>query len=72
MLFQHKKEDDVFSKLSLRISQKTFFKIPVFTIYGPMQLDELIPNITLVLLQNDAVLAKIGIWGQKSRFLEDS
>jgi len=37
-----------------------------------MQLDELIPNITLVLLQNDAVLAKIGIWGQKPRFLEDS
>jgi len=33
-----------------------------------MQLDELIPNITLLLNQNDALLPKIGIWGQKFRF----
>jgi hypothetical protein len=37
-----------------------------------MQLDELIPNVILVLLQNDALFAKIGILEQTPRFLEDS
>jgi hypothetical protein len=36
-----------------------------------MQLDELIPNITLVLHQNDVLFAKIGIWSQKPRFWGD-
>jgi hypothetical protein len=34
-----------------------------------MQLDELIPNISLVLHQNDAFATKIGIQGEKAQFL---
>jgi hypothetical protein len=36
-----------------------------------MQLDELIPNITLVLCHNVMVIGKTGIPGQKPGFLED-
>jgi hypothetical protein len=36
-------------KLFLHKAQKNFFKKTPFTIYRQMQLDELIPNITLVL-----------------------
>jgi hypothetical protein len=37
-----------------------------------MQLDQLIPNITLVLHQNDAFFIKTGIWNQKPGFGGDS
>ena len=44
----------------------------LFITYGQIQLDELIPNMIFVLLQKDALFAKIGIWRQKRRFLGGS
>jgi hypothetical protein len=58
--------------LSLYKDQNFFFKKMVFIIYDSMQLDAVIPNIALVLHQNDLLFPKIGIWGQKSQFLCNS
>ncbi len=57
------------SKFPQHKGQKIFFKKPIFTIYGPMQLDELIPNITLVLRQNVCLFSKPAIPGPKPGFL---
>jgi hypothetical protein len=60
------------SKLPQHKGQKMFFRKPVFTIYGPTQLDELIPNITSVLHQNNFLFLKIAIRTQKPGFWENS
>jgi hypothetical protein len=48
--------------------KKFFLKKTPFTIYRQMQLDELIPNITLVLHEKNVLFSKTGIWAQKPRF----
>jgi hypothetical protein len=50
--------------------ETNFFLPKILTIiYGSMQLDELIPNSTLVLLQNVCLFSKPAIPGQKPGFL---
>jgi hypothetical protein len=43
-----------------------------FFVYGSMQLNELIPNITLVLHKNDVLVSETEISGQKLGFWGDS
>jgi hypothetical protein len=52
---------DSFFKLFLHKGQKLFFKKALYIVYRSMQLDELVPNITLVLHQKNALFAKTGI-----------
>jgi len=59
---------DLFFQVSMHICENFFFEKTLFIVYGSMQLDELIPNITLVLHQNHAFFIKTRIWGQKSGF----
>jgi hypothetical protein len=60
------------SKFPQHKGQKIFFGKPIVTIYGPMQPDELIPNITSVLHQNNVLFSKIAIRTQKPGFWENS
>jgi hypothetical protein len=55
----------------LHKGQKFFFKNNTFVTNSLMQLDELIPNITLVFPKNVSVVGKLTIPAQKGQFWGD-